>query len=279
MIGTRCCDAVLAKHEHAKSIHSHYCLTIQYRDVKLDFSFLAFAVVFPLTFLISSTFARREQALSFLADFKSSLLTAALLTLSVDWPSDTGAPYNGRLQLPERFNAHVVKDSRELIKLVYEYLSMPQVSHGRNHVFWNKQRATKHIHALQNGIIQDINDYMYDFGMHTEEMKKHGFPSGEASRLHQYHQYMQQRFEHLRAFKYYRTPQSTRSFGRVYILVLPWFTGPCKSYESTTPEKSRIVTDTTLLHTIQIGHGCRLERAIGLPLSVAPLPFWSCWVY
>lgn len=196
-----------------------------HRDLKIDFSFLAFAVVFPLTFLISSTFARREQALAFLADFKSSLLSTALFTLAVDWPAQDST-YNGRLSLPKHFNAQVVKDCCELVKLVYEYLSMPQVAHGRNHVFWNKQKATKRIHALQNGIVQDINDYLYDFNMHTEEMKRHGFPSGEASRLHQYHSYMQQRFEHLRQFKYYRTPQATRSFGRVYILVLPWFTGP-----------------------------------------------------
>jgi hypothetical protein len=195
-------------------------------ELKLDFSFLAFAVVFPLTFLISSTFARREQAFSFLADFKSSVLSAALMTLSVDWPNDKGDLYNGRLQLPERFNRQVAKDFRELVKLVYEYLSMPQVAHGRNHVFWNKQRATKRVHALQNGIVQDINDYMYDFAIHTEDMKRHGFPSGEASRLHQYHQYVRQRFEHLRQFKYYRTPQATRSFGRVYIFVLPWMSGP-----------------------------------------------------
>lgn len=63
--------------------------------------------------------------------------------------------------------------------------------------------------------------------MHTEEMRKTGFPSGEASRLYQYHQYLEQRFEHLRWIKYYRTPQATRSFGRVYIYVLPpWLTGP-----------------------------------------------------
>lgn len=183
-------------------------------------------MVFPLTFLISSTFARREQALAYLADFKSSLLSTALMTLSVDWPNDKGVRYNGRLQLPGRFNVQVTKDFRQIVKLVYEYLSMPQVAHGRNHVFWNKQRATKRVHALQNGIVQDINDYMYNFAVHTEEMKKYGFPSGEASRLHQYHQYVQQRFEHLRQFKYYRTPQATRSFGRVYILILPWMTGP-----------------------------------------------------
>jgi len=37
---------------------------------------------------------------------------------------------------------------------------------------------------------------------------------------------MQQRFEQLRIFKYYRTPQATRCFGRVYIFVLPWLVGP-----------------------------------------------------
>uniref|UniRef100_A0A7S0FIA8 Uncharacterized protein n=1 Tax=Minutocellus polymorphus TaxID=265543 RepID=A0A7S0FIA8_9STRA len=57
-------------------------------------------------------------------------------------------------------------------------------------------------------------------------MRKVGFQSGEASRLHQYHQYLEQRFEHLRWLKYYRTPQATRSFGRVYIYVLPWLIGP-----------------------------------------------------
>ena len=62
--------------------------------------------------------------------------------------------------------------------------------------------------------------------MHTEFMRKHGFPSGEASRLHQYHQYLQQRFEQLRILKYYRTPQAARSFGRAYLIILPWIVGP-----------------------------------------------------
>jgi hypothetical protein len=103
---------------------------------------------------------------------------------------------------------------------------MPHVSHARNVVYWSKQQATKRVRALQNGIVKKINDNMFDLAMHTEEMRKYGFPSGEASRLHQYHQFLQQRFEHLRVFKYYRTPQATRSFGRAYILILPWLCGP-----------------------------------------------------
>ena len=57
-------------------------------------------------------------------------------------------------------------------------------------------------------------------------MREHGFSSSEASRLHQYHAQMQQRFELLRVLKYYRTPQATRSFGRAYVLILPWIVGP-----------------------------------------------------
>jgi hypothetical protein len=203
-----------------------YCFRIDNHAVKLDFTFLAFAVIFPLTFLLQSTFNRREQALSFLADFKAAVLSTALMTLTVDWPDTNGDLTTGRLALPEKFNANVLKDFQELVQLVYQYLSMPHVSHARNIIFWSKQQASRRVRALQNSIVKKINDNMFDLSMHTEELRKYGFPSGEASRLHQYHQFLQQRFEHLRTFKYYRTPQATRSFGRAYILILPWLCGP-----------------------------------------------------
>ena len=214
-----------------------YCKFSDTFAVKLDFSFLAFSVVFPLSFLIQSTFNRRELALQRLADFKSALLTAALLSLTVDWDSEDSGSNNkgsdgrpkhggGRLALPENFAAALATDFRDIVQLVYEYLSMPSVSHARNILFPKKRLATMRVHALQNNIIKRFNDAMFDLYMNTEEMKIAGFPSGEASRLHQYHQFIQQRFELLRIVKYYRTPQATRSFGRVYIYVLPWLTGP-----------------------------------------------------
>ena len=51
------------------------------------------------------------------------------------------------------------------------------------------------VHALQNDIIKRFNDDMFDLYIRTNDMKEKGFPSGEASRLHQYHQYIQQRFD------------------------------------------------------------------------------------
>jgi len=108
-----------------------YCRNAEDWSVKLDFSFLAFSIVFPLTFLIQSVFSRRDQALQRLADFKGALLAGALLTLSVDWAT-ASSPSGGRSKLPLEFNKAVVDDFRNVVLLVYQYLSMPQVSHARN---------------------------------------------------------------------------------------------------------------------------------------------------
>ena len=205
-----------------------YCYNYEQYAVKLDFSFLSFSVVFPLTFLINTTFGRRDQALQKLADFRGCVLSTALFTYTVDWPDPEvpGSYTGGRKRLPPSFNEAVLEDFRRLFQLIYEYLSMPSVSHARHVAFWHKQPYKRRIHSKQNDLLKKWNDIMFDFYMHTEEMRKTGFPSGEASRLHQYHQYLEQRFEQLRWIKYYRTPQATRSFGRVYIYVLPWLTGP-----------------------------------------------------
>ena len=219
------CNAVGATY-----FYIYYSDTYPGIAIKLDFSFLAFSVVFPLTFLIQTVFARRDLALSRFADFKAAILSVVLFTLTVDWPDPNGVKKpnltGGRLALSDNFNQNVVNDAVTLVKLAYEYLSMPKVGHAKNLVFASKKRATQRVHAIQNHIMKRINDNMFDFTMHTEEMRVHGFPSGEASRLHQYHQYLQQRFEQLRILKYYRTPQATRSFGSAYIVILPWMTGP-----------------------------------------------------
>lgn len=204
----------------------YYCEDAHDYSAKLDFSFLAFSVVFPLTFLVQASFARRDYGLTCLADFKASIPSIALLTLTVDWAPGDGDKTGGRLSLPRKFNAQVVKDFQDLVQLVYQYLSMPAVSHARNIVFPCKQEDTMRIRGLQNGIMKKLNESMFDLVMHTEEMRAYGFPSGKASRLHQFHQHAQQRFEQLCLVKYYQPPQPTRSFGRAYILILPWLTGP-----------------------------------------------------
>jgi hypothetical protein len=229
-----------------------YCVYAEEYAVKLDFAFLSLAVVFPLTFLIQSTFARRDLALLRLLDFKSAVLSSALFELSVDWESSDGKRVGGRAELPPGFNKNVLFDYEELLQLVYQYLSMPSVSHARYLVFFPKQRKSRRIHALQNDLLKKINDNMYDLMMHTEAMRSAGFSSGEASRLAQYHQYIQQRFEHLRTLKYYRTPQATRSFGRAYIYILPWLSGPYFAWVFQSTNSNMAFTITLAIFTFLI---------------------------
>jgi len=105
---------------------------------------------------------------------------------------------------------------------------MPNVMNERNFVpiFKHKQESARRVHALQNDINKHLNDSMVDMALHTEQLRKFGFSASEASRLHQYHAQMLQRFEKIRVYKYYRTPHATRAFGRVYLLMLPWIMGP-----------------------------------------------------
>jgi len=240
---------------HAVLATYFYCRRYTHFSAKLDFSFLAFSIVFPLTFLIQSVFSRRDQALQRLMDFKSALLSTALFTLTCDWTSKDGSPVGGRLMLPPNFNKIVLDDLRNLLQLVYQYLSMPSVAHARNMVFRPKQKSIRRVHAVQNELIQRLNKCMFDMSLHTEVMRRYGFPSGEASRLHQFHQYLQQRFEHLRALKYYRTPQSTRSFGRAYLIILPWLIGPYFAwvYEETNRDYGFTLTLAGFTYVILLG--------------------------
>ena len=88
-----------------------YCYNYEQYAVKLDFSFLSFSVVFPLTFLINTTFGRRDQALQKLADFRGCVLSTALFTYTVDWPdpevpgsyTGSGCPHRSTRQFWKTF--------------------------------------------------------------------------------------------------------------------------------------------------------------------------------
>ncbi|GBG23843.1 Hypothetical Protein FCC1311_000632 [Hondaea fermentalgiana] len=195
--------------------------------VKLDFSFLGFAVIFPLSSAITLAYTRRESALLRLADFRALVMQSCLATLTWEWPHpEHPKRMTGRCCLPNGFNKRVLEDHIELVQLAFKYLSMPTVGHGRHQVFPNYRKETKRVHALQNDLVKNFNKVFSKISHHAEIMKRAGFPSGEASRLHQYHWYHQQRIEELRVSKSYRTPQSIRSFGRVYIFLMPWIIWP-----------------------------------------------------
>ncbi|CAK9007331.1 Uncharacterized protein SCF082_LOCUS9411 [Durusdinium trenchii] len=193
---------------------------------KLDFSILAFAVVFPLTFLMQQAYTRREGALTALATLRAVLIHISMSTLMWDFAEINTKRWKGRETLPKNFNTRVRDAHCELLHLLYHFLSLPTVSKARNQVFPVHKERLRKVHDLQNSLSQQfaVNfREMYDL---VEVLKAHGLPGNEAARINQYHWFVQREFEFLKQFKYYRTPQATRSFGRVYLLVLPWFFGP-----------------------------------------------------
>ncbi len=193
---------------------------------KLDFSILAFSVVFPLTFLISQAYTRRENALTTLSDFRVILLSMSTAMMTWNFKDSETGGKNGRARLPKGFNEAVRDNSVNLLTQIYEYLSMPTVSHARHHIIRKHRETTRHVHADQNDLLKQIATTFNLFHGLLEVLKSTGLDIGLASRIHQYEFYLQQRFGALRNIKYYRTPQAARSFGRVYIFVLPWFFGP-----------------------------------------------------
>ena len=59
-----------------------------------------------------------------------------------------------------------------------------------------------------------------------ENFKRAGLPSGEASRIRQYERFLGESIENLRMIKNYRTPQTLRSFARLFTTLLPPFFAP-----------------------------------------------------
>lgn len=192
---------------------------------KLDFSILSFAVVFPLTFLVQQSFARREQALVALADFRALTKNVVQAMLTWNFPASDKS-YTGRLGLPDNFSRQVRDDGKELLFLIHEMLIGPTVGKARFFLFPKNKKKRNSVLQHQERVAQRINEVFEHLYMHVESMKATGLPANEASRINQYHWFLTQRFEYLRNFKYYRTPQATRSFGRVYLFALPWFFGP-----------------------------------------------------
>ena len=59
-----------------------------------------------------------------------------------------------------------------------------------------------------------------------ENIKNAGLSSGEVSRIRQYERYLGEAIENLRMVKSYRTPQTLRSFARLFTTLLPPFFAP-----------------------------------------------------
>ncbi|DAZ94799.1 TPA: hypothetical protein N0F65_002412 [Lagenidium giganteum] len=190
----------------------------------ISWMIVSFAIVAPMIMQIKQAFARREMALDVMAEAKALFVNILLANTLWNWGK------NGRSTLPPD---HALKTKTLLKQLLFEVSSillMPTHTRGRHRLTVHGQRvASKHAAAIGRHQLSIVAHFKR-LHEQVEVMKGEGLPANEASRINQYHWMLHARLEKLFNIKFYRTPQATRSFTRLFILVLPIFYGPYYVY-------------------------------------------------
>ena len=200
-------------------------------SVNLNWTFLSFALVFPLTFSLNEAFRRRELALQTLAIMKANSLAIYAAHRDWDWPARVaGSTCGGRSQLP----AGHVDEVRDLLLALNEaqaeLLLTPNVGRSRHFYTPGGRRKRAAVHQTRAVMLQRIAAVFCRLSVAVEEMKASGLPGNEAARIRQYSNIAMTAWETLRNIKRYRTPVTTRVFARLCILVQPCLMGPYWAY-------------------------------------------------
>jgi len=194
----------------------------------LDWVILGFAVVTPLSTLIGLAFRRRDRALIEIAKFRSFAFQVFLAHCLWDWATDSGN--KGRSGTSINWIGHVDDVLTELIAMGDElcrFLTMPTTSRSRHRVTKSGRREA----ARTAEVAYKLYDSLYTKRMIRltvlgENFKRYGLGASEASRIRQYERWMGDAIENLRMIKNYRTPQTLRSFARLFTTLLPPFFAP-----------------------------------------------------
>ncbi|KAF1334844.1 hypothetical protein FI667_g1582, partial [Globisporangium splendens] len=190
----------------------------------ISWMIVSFAIVAPMIMQIKQAFTRREMALDVIAESKSLFANILLASALWNWGD------NRRHKLP---GDHAKKTKKLLVTVLRDICSLlllPTLTRGRHRLtVRGRQLASRYNHTVEQLQLQIMQSFrsLHD---QVEVMKNAGLPANEASRINQYHWLLQARLEKLQNIKFYRTPQATRSFTRLFILVLPIFYGPYYVY-------------------------------------------------
>jgi hypothetical protein len=137
---------------------------------------------------------------------------------------------NGRKKLPRNHERQTKALLVDALRSTGDLLLLPTLTRGR-HRFTSLGRKVAHEYADTTEQLQlRLVALFRRLHQQVEVMKRVGLPANEASRINQYHWMLHGRIEKLLNIKFYRTPQATRSFTRLFIIVLPAFFGPYYVY-------------------------------------------------
>ena len=163
-----------------------------------------------------------------IAKFRSFSFQVFLAHCLWDWATDNGN--KGRNGTNINWIGHVDDVLTELIAMGDElcrFLTMPTTSRSRHRVTKSGRREA----ARTAEVAYKLYDSLYTKRMIRltvlgENFKRYGLGASEASRIRQYERWMGDAIENLRMIKNYRTPQTLRSFARLFTTLLPPFFAP-----------------------------------------------------
>lgn len=187
----------------------------------VSWTFVSFALIFPISTSMSTTFHRREEALQQLASVKA--LTTQLVVGLLRWDWDKR---EGRKKVPENFETTCRSLINAMLDNMDHYFTAMNVSRAKHLYTEGGLTERKRVREEQMNHYGDFLQNLEGVGELIEVLKQIGFPANEASRLNQYVSLLQESWEKMRVVKDYRTMQVARSYTRVFILLLPAIYGP-----------------------------------------------------
>ena len=192
----------------------------------MDWVLLGFAVITPLSLSVGIAFRRRERALVRISQFRSFAYQLFLSHCIWDW----GNPPGGKAGADIDWVDHADDVLGELIAIGDElcrFLSLPTSSRSRHRMTKSGRREA----ARTAEVAYRLYDSLYTSRFITlaklsERIKLAGLGASEVSRMRQYERFMGEAIENLRMIKSYRTPQTLRSFAKLFTTLMPPFFAP-----------------------------------------------------
>merc|ERR1712107_106720 len=142
----------------------------------VSWTFVSFALIFPISTSMSTTFERREEALQHLASVKA--LTTQLVIGLLRWDWDKR---EGRKKVSENFEPKCRLLVKEMLDSMDQYFTAKNVSRAKHLYTAGGLEARKIVREKQTNHYGKFLENLESVGELIEDLKEIGFPANEAS--------------------------------------------------------------------------------------------------
>jgi hypothetical protein len=148
---------------------------------------LSFAVITPMSASIGMAFIRREQALSQVCIFRSTLLSIYSAHAVWDWDKASAKEPTGRAARTAvdwvAYTDKVMEVMAQLCVDMTRWLTLPMASRARHRVTTAGKTESKEIMVVSNQLRRSILHKLAKITLLCEEIKKEGLLPNEATRI------------------------------------------------------------------------------------------------